>query len=204
MGYARATENVTITNCQVSGYDEGTLLDGTYKREFRNAERHLQPDRKNQVRHRIERRIQEHHDLELCLRLLSRARFGKRRRRVAGRRDHLKHHDARHLNSPFFLRLGGRMRGPQGATVGALRRVMISNVIVYNAEPKYASIISGIPGHDIEDVTLNNIRIYYKGGGTKEQAALQPPEKETTIPSRRCSARCRRTDSLFATCAVCR
>ena len=37
LGYARATENVTITNCQVSGYDEGTLLDGTYKREFRNA-----------------------------------------------------------------------------------------------------------------------------------------------------------------------
>src|SRR6202023_1256810 len=36
LGYARATENVTITNCQVSGYDEGTLLDGTYKRAFRN------------------------------------------------------------------------------------------------------------------------------------------------------------------------
>jgi len=36
LGYARATENVTITNCQVSGYDEGTFLDGTFKREFRN------------------------------------------------------------------------------------------------------------------------------------------------------------------------
>jgi polygalacturonase len=24
---------VTITNCQVSGYDNGTLLDGTFKRE---------------------------------------------------------------------------------------------------------------------------------------------------------------------------
>jgi len=36
LGYARATENVTITNCEVSGYDEGTLLDGTFKREFRN------------------------------------------------------------------------------------------------------------------------------------------------------------------------
>ena len=34
LGYARATENVTITNCQVSGYDEGTLLDGTFKREY--------------------------------------------------------------------------------------------------------------------------------------------------------------------------
>src|SRR5258707_7864977 len=36
LGYTRVTENVTITNCQVSGYDEGTLLDGTYKRAFRN------------------------------------------------------------------------------------------------------------------------------------------------------------------------
>src|SRR5215471_10886619 len=33
LGFARATENVTITNCQVSGYDEGSFLDGTYKRE---------------------------------------------------------------------------------------------------------------------------------------------------------------------------
>src|SRR5438876_5804344 len=34
LGFARATENVTITNCQVSGYDEGTFLDGTYKRDY--------------------------------------------------------------------------------------------------------------------------------------------------------------------------
>src|SRR5207247_830512 len=85
-------------------------------------------------------------------------------------------------NSPFFLRLGSRMRGPQGPPVGALRRVNISNVIVYNAEPKYASIISGIPGHDIEDLKLDHIRIYYKGGGTKQQAALDPPEKENDYP----------------------
>src|SRR5436853_1964206 len=32
--YARATENVTITNCQVSGYDEGTLMDSTFKRDY--------------------------------------------------------------------------------------------------------------------------------------------------------------------------
>jgi len=66
--------------------------------------------------------------------------------------------------------------------VGALRRVNISNVIVYNADAKFSSIISGIPGHDIEDVRLNNIRIYYKGGGTRAQAALQPPERETDYP----------------------
>ncbi len=32
LGYARSTENVTITNCQVSGYVEGTLLDGTFQK----------------------------------------------------------------------------------------------------------------------------------------------------------------------------
>jgi len=29
---------------------------------------------------------------------------------------------------------------------------------------------------------LSNIRVYSKGGGTKEQAALDPPEKEDTYP----------------------
>jgi len=29
---------------------------------------------------------------------------------------------------------------------------------------------------------LNNIRIYYRGGGTAQQAALAPPEKETDYP----------------------
>jgi hypothetical protein len=74
------------------------------------------------------------------------------------------------------------MRAPSGVSVGELRRVSISNVVVYNADPRYASIISGIPGHDIEDVRLTNIRIYYQGGGTKEQARLQPPERETSYP----------------------
>ena len=37
LGYARTTENVTITNCQVSGYLEGSLLDGTFKKETSNG-----------------------------------------------------------------------------------------------------------------------------------------------------------------------
>jgi hypothetical protein len=57
--------------------------------------------------------------------------------------------------------------------------------VVYNADPRYASIISGIPGHDIEDVKLSNIRIFYQGGGTKEQAALIPPEEEKGYPEPR-------------------
>jgi polygalacturonase len=37
LGFARATENVTITNCFVSGYDIGSLLDATYKRTVTRA-----------------------------------------------------------------------------------------------------------------------------------------------------------------------
>jgi polygalacturonase len=40
LGFARAVENVTITNALVSGYDIGSLLDGTYKRNVKQA-----PDR---------------------------------------------------------------------------------------------------------------------------------------------------------------
>jgi len=74
------------------------------------------------------------------------------------------------------------MRGPTGTPVGQLRRIQISNVVAYDVEPRFASIISGIPGHYIEDVKLSNIRIFYQGGGTAEQGALSPPEKETSYP----------------------
>jgi len=82
----------------------------------------------------------------------------------------------------LFLRLGSRLRGPPGTKVGALRRVNISSVVVYNADPRYAAILSGIPGHPLEDVTLSNIHIWVRGGGTKAQAAIKPPEQEAAYP----------------------
>jgi hypothetical protein len=44
------------------------------------------------------------------------------------------------------------MRAPEGTPIGSIKRVNISNVTAYDADPRYASIISGIPGHDIEDM----------------------------------------------------
>ena len=54
------------------------------------------------------------------------------------------------------------MRGPADAKPGALRRVTISNVNAWDADARFSSIIGGIPGHDIEDVSFNNIRIWYR------------------------------------------
>jgi hypothetical protein len=54
---------------------------------------------------------------------------------------------ARYCEFPDFLALRSRMRSPEGAPVGELRRVNITNFVVYNADPPVGSIISGIPGH---------------------------------------------------------
>jgi hypothetical protein len=86
------------------------------------------------------------------------------------------------VNDPIFLRLGARMRGPEGVPIGKLRRIKISNIIVYNAHPSYTCTIAGLPGNPIEDIHLSNIRIYYKGGGTKEQATREIPENENNYP----------------------
>jgi polygalacturonase len=183
LGYARVTENVTITNCQVSGYDEGTLFDGTYKRDFRNANGTFSPTG------RIKFGTESNGGFKNIT--VSNCVFDYSRGLALEAVDGALLEDVtisnitmRDIsNSPIFLRLGARSRGPKETTkTGAMRRVSISNVVVYNADPKYSSIISGIPGYLIEDVYLSNIRVYAKGGGTQEQAALEPPEREAVYP----------------------
>jgi hypothetical protein len=77
------------------------------------------------------------------------------------------------------------MRGPEGAPVGTLKRILISNIVCSNSASRFGSIISGIPGHEIEDVKITDVYIQHKGGGTKEMADTPPPEKETAYPEPR-------------------
>jgi hypothetical protein len=86
------------------------------------------------------------------------------------------------VNSPIFLRLGARQRSPQGTPVGAMRRIDISHIDCYEADSRFGCVISGIPDHPIEDVTLSDIRIVYKGGGTAETAKIVPPENVRQYP----------------------
>lgn len=183
LGYARATENVTITNCQVSGYDEGTFLNGTYKREFRNANGTFSPTGRikfgTESNGGFKNIAVSNCVFEYCRGLALETVDGALLEDVTI--NNITMRDV--SNSPIFMRLGFRGRGPKEKTpVGELRRVMLSNIVVHNADPKYASIISGIPGHYIDDIRLSNIRIYYRGGGTKAQAAFDPPENEDGYP----------------------
>jgi polygalacturonase len=86
------------------------------------------------------------------------------------------------VHSPFFLRLGARMRGPAQSAPGVLRRVLISNVSSYNAVADYPSIIAGIPGNQIEDVKISDVYLHQLGGAPADLAQRIPPEAEKSYP----------------------
>jgi polygalacturonase len=185
LGYARATENITITNCQVTGYDMGTLLDGTFQKTQTQA-----PDRGG-VTGRIKFGTESNGGFKNIT--ISNCVFEHCRGFALETVDGglledvtISNITMRDItNAPFFLRLGSRMRGPEGVEIGKLRRVNISNVVIYDANPRYGSMIMGIPGHEIEDVKFSNIRIVVKGGASKEQAAVEVPELEDGYPDPR-------------------
>jgi len=181
LGYARATENLTITNCFVTGgYEEGTVLDGTWK-EFQPGVRIPHTGRikcGTESNGGFKNITISNCVFEKCGGLAIETVDGALAEDISI--TNITMRDI--VNCPIFLRLGSRMRGPAGVPVGKLRRVNISDIVVSNTASRYASIISGIPDHNVEDVRVSNITVLQAGGGTREDAALAPPEKENAYP----------------------
>lgn len=182
LGFFRDTENVTITNCYVSGYDKGSVIAGTFTRDEPQA-----PDQ-GYVTGRIKLGTESSggfKNISISNCVFERCR-GLALETVDGGFlediviSNITMRDI--VNAPIFLRLGSRLRSPKGTPVGRMSRITISNINVYNADSRYSCIISGVPDHYIEDVSLNNIRILFKGGGTAEDAQLNPPENEALYP----------------------
>jgi polygalacturonase len=159
LGMPRSTDNVTITNCQVSGYTMGTFFDGTY-----------QPPANGGGTGRIKFGTESNGGFRNIT--ISNCLFNHCNGLAIESVDGAIIEDVTIsniameyiTNPPIFIRLGARMRGPEDIPIGAIRRVNISNVVAAYAASRAASIISGIPGHRIEDVRLSNVRILYNGG----------------------------------------
>ena len=88
------------------------------------------------------------------------------------------------VTGPLFVILGNRLRGPAGTTVGAVRRILVSNVVASNCDADYTNIVTGVVDadgvtHRVEDVKIANFYMQQKGGGTAAQADLLPPEFNT-------------------------
>lgn len=104
------------------------------------------------------------------------------------------------VGNPIFVRLGNRGRSyakrtgprqnadgePEGAGVGTLKNVRIRDVVAeVTGDDKSRSgaiMITGIPGHHVENVVLENITISYPGGGTEKDAQRAVPEDIARYP----------------------
>lgn len=71
--------------------------------------------------------------------------------------------------SPIFVRLGNRARGYKEGLpvtkVGKINGIHLRNILIRNAGSMGCS-ITGIPGHEVENVWVDNITIHHKGGVT--------------------------------------
>ena len=90
------------------------------------------------------------------------------------------------VGNPIFIRLGDRgtiftarsrdstSARPPKAPVGSIKNIRISDVVArVTGEDKSRSgpiMITGIPGHYVEDVVLENITISFPGGGSEEES----------------------------------
>jgi hypothetical protein len=84
------------------------------------------------------------------------------------------------VRAPIFIRLGNRGRDMKTPIPGTLRNVMIDNVVATSAS--LACSITGIPGHNVEGITLSNIRITYRGGGPCRASDESVPEMIDRYP----------------------
>lgn len=111
------------------------------------------------------------------------------------------------VEGPLFVRLGDRgnryhLPGfPEDVAdpvpVGVLRNVLVSNVratvrpvavpdpmqaVDVDPKAKMGMMITGIPGHPVENVTLSHVHVTFPGGGTAEDAAVEVPEDASMYP----------------------
>ena len=84
------------------------------------------------------------------------------------------------VQSPIFLRLGNRGRDMATPTPGSLKNVCISSVVAEDAG--LACSVAGIPGYKVEDVTLSDVRVVYRGGTVLRPAREPVPENIDAYP----------------------
>lgn len=181
LGYARSTDNVTITNCYCTAkWQLGTLLDGTLKEWPANT----RVPRTGRIKCGTESNG-GFRNITISNCVLEGAR-GIALETVDGALLEdiaITNITMREMTgAPLFLRLGARMRGPKDAKAGTLRRVLISNIVSYNAGSLQPAILSGIPGTEIEDVKVSDLFLHQIGGAGVPMATIDPPEDPAKYP----------------------
>ena len=173
LGRPKPTEHVLIEDCHVSGYDVGSLLDGTCTTKTEKAPDgdgptgriKLGTESNGGFRHITIRRCSFMHCRGLALETVD----------GAAMEDidvsDIKMHDI--CNSPIYIRLGDRMRAPQGFHHSKVRDIRLRKIHVTDADSRYACLIAGIEGNPIRKVRIRDLYIQFRGGLTLDDVAQQ-------------------------------
>ena len=181
LGNPRATENLTISNCYVTGnYELGSVLDGTWK-----------PIKTTTTgpwgTGRIKLGTESNGGFKNIT--ISNCVFDQCRGFALESVDGAIVEDItftgitmRNVSAPFFLRLGARLRGPKPQTVvGSMKRIILSNIVSSGAA-QLPSIIAGVSDHPIEDLKISDVYLHQAGGAGAEMAAIEVPENAEKYP----------------------
>jgi len=178
-GIVRPVENVLVEHCYVSGFVEGTLHDGTKRREIQHrggplGRIKLGTEGSGGFRHIVIRDCA----FEFCRGLALEQVDGSFMEDVVV--TNLTMRDV--MNAPIFIRLGARLRAPGATAPGSVRRISIRGVDARDVARDHGIFVAGLPGHDVADVELVDIRIETQGGGTSEMATRAVPEMPAAYP----------------------
>ncbi|MGA3171501.1 MAG: glycoside hydrolase family 28 protein [Chthoniobacteraceae bacterium] len=175
LGKPRLTENLTITNCQVSGFAVGTLLDGTMKpRENGNGRIKFGTESSGGFRNCTVSNCTFRHCRGLALEEVD-----------GGVMDDITISNIAMFDVPsyaIYITTGKRDRTPNLTTQSSAGNILISNVVAEGVGRMSGIQVMGLPEQPIVGVRLENIRLISKGGGTQADAALHPQELGTGYP----------------------
>ncbi len=171
-------EHIAITNCIITGYKLGSLLDGSYI-----------PEKVNWVCGRFKLGTESNGgyrniSLSNCtFNYSSGLAFESVDRGIMENItvDNITMSHVHHY--PIYITTGCRNRGPKEFTHPSRGAdIQISNVVADDVDSIAGIIVTGMPGEPLRNIALNNIRISYRGGGKAELAKREYREQGTNYP----------------------
>jgi polygalacturonase len=197
LGYARATENVTVVNCVFSAYAVGSVADGSFKDEGPCFGKEggtitgLGDNKRGAIKRISGLKFGTESNGGFKNIAIANCIFDKCWMLALESVDGGDIENVRISNiimrdlpgAPIFIRLGHRARGPEGTGVGRVRNISINGLTATVRGNRYGGIISGIPGHPIENLTLRDVDITVAGGGTVADSRRVVPENERGGPA---------------------
>ena len=178
LGYPKPTAQVLIENCDVSGYNVGSLLDGSFTTQTVKAPDgdgptgriKLGTESNGGFQNITIRNCNFNHCRGLALETVDGATM-----------ENIEVSDLIMddiCNSPLYIRLGDRMRAPEGFPASKVKGISIKRVHVTNADSRYACLIAGLEGNPVRDVLIEDLSVEFKGGLTlddvREQRGANP------------------------------